>query len=286
MEIRDTVLFTFEQDIHALIAECEQDGVHRVLARYKPPGAKVLEAGAGSGRWLAFLASRGYQVVGIELNPESVARFCREFPGIHYDVGDVAALPYPDRSFDAVLSLGVIEHLIDGPRVALRELRRVLNDDGIAIITVPMNNFLWKLQRAKLRVWYGVLGSVLLRRLLGRKPISYTREQQNAYFQALRLRLLPNLDFMLSFDPREGVQFYEYRFKTPQLLDVLRGSGLIPIRVLYAYSAMRLVHVFGSLVGQPVSGRGFRLNALGSFLRFVLPQTWTAHMIMVVVRKG
>jgi SAM-dependent methyltransferase len=51
--------------------------------------------------------------------------------------GDAARLPFPDRSFDLVVSSAVWEHLLDVPG-ATRELRRVLRPDGIAIIQIAL----------------------------------------------------------------------------------------------------------------------------------------------------
>jgi len=56
--------------------------------------------------------------------------------------GDGALLPFPSGSFDLVLLLDVIEHLDDDLAV-LTETKRVLKDEGIALITVPAYRFLW-----------------------------------------------------------------------------------------------------------------------------------------------
>lgn len=93
------------------------------------------------------------------------------------------------------------------------------------------------------------------------------------------------MDYMLSFHPTEGIQFYEYRFKQAQLLAVLQRSRFVVRDVSYQYSNQRLTHVFGSLVGRHIPGRDFSLNKVGSFLQAVLPQTWICHMLMVVVAK-
>jgi SAM-dependent methyltransferase len=54
---------------------------------------------------------------------------------------DVEAIPYPDRSFDGIVCSHVLEHVRDD-RAAMRELCRVLKDDGWAVIQVPIDRSL------------------------------------------------------------------------------------------------------------------------------------------------
>jgi SAM-dependent methyltransferase len=103
-------------------------------------GARLLDAGAGSGRTLDDLARYG-EVAGVELNPLGVEAARRRG---HADVGQapVEAIPHPDASFHLVTCLDVIEHTDDDVR-SLAELRRVTRPDGAAIVTVPAYPRLW-----------------------------------------------------------------------------------------------------------------------------------------------
>lgn len=56
-------------------------------------------------------------------------------------VGDIRNMPYPKNSFDYLYTMGTIEHLPD-PKVAMREICRVLKKGGRAIIGVP-NKYEW-----------------------------------------------------------------------------------------------------------------------------------------------
>jgi len=56
--------------------------------------------------------------------------------------GDVTSLPYPDNSLSGYISLGVVEHFIEGPHKPIAEAFRVLRQGGIAIITTPNLSFL------------------------------------------------------------------------------------------------------------------------------------------------
>ena len=66
-----------------------------------------------------------------DLNPAGYA----EIPQV--EQVDVTAIPYPDKTFDLILCNHVLEHVPDDRR-AMRELRRVLKDDGVALLQAPL----------------------------------------------------------------------------------------------------------------------------------------------------
>jgi SAM-dependent methyltransferase len=105
-----------------------------------PAGARVLDAGCGSGRTLLELARYG-AVSGIELDPTAAAVATERGP---YDVriGRLEELPWDDETFDLITCLDVIEHTPDD-RVTLRELRRVTRPGGHLLVTVPAYQALW-----------------------------------------------------------------------------------------------------------------------------------------------
>ena len=102
-------------------------------------GASVLDVACGEGYGAAFLARSAAQVVGVDLDPAAIAHAARHYGGIanlSFKAGEVGALPFADRSFDAVVCFETIEHVAD-PRAALRELKRVLTPDGRLIVSTP-----------------------------------------------------------------------------------------------------------------------------------------------------
>jgi len=104
------------------------------------PGARILDAGCGSGSVLDRLASFG-EVAGVDVSPMAVqAARARG----HDEVLEAAVegLPFPDASFDLVTCLDVIEHTPDDV-ATLRELRRVTRPGGHLLLTVPAYQALW-----------------------------------------------------------------------------------------------------------------------------------------------
>jgi SAM-dependent methyltransferase len=103
-------------------------------------GARVLDAGCGSGRTLEELGRYG-DVFGIELDPGAAdvarARGCGEVT-----IGRLEELPWEDGAFDLITCLDVIEHTPDD-RVTLGELRRVCRPGGFLLATVPAYQGLW-----------------------------------------------------------------------------------------------------------------------------------------------
>jgi SAM-dependent methyltransferase len=99
-----------------------------------PAGARVLEVGAGDGRFLAHLAGAGYRVSGIE--PSAAAGAQARARGVEIDNVAIADARREPRSEDAVLMWHVLEHL-DDPEAALRRLREWLVPGGRAVVACP-----------------------------------------------------------------------------------------------------------------------------------------------------
>lgn len=91
-------------------------------------GLRMLDVGTGTGRAAIALSKRGAAVTGVDASDEmlSVARrrASEEGLSIEFLEGDVHALAWPDRAFDAVISFRVLMHVPDW-RKAMAELCRV-----------------------------------------------------------------------------------------------------------------------------------------------------------------
>ncbi len=101
-------------------------------------GEKVLEVGVGLGTDLAEYAKGGARVYGVDLGEDQInlTKLNFELRGLKYEelsTQDACALRYPDGCFDLVYSFGVLHHVPDTQK-AIDEIRRVLRDDGQAIV--------------------------------------------------------------------------------------------------------------------------------------------------------
>lgn len=99
------------------------------LALLPPPGRAMLDLGCGEGRLSRRLSALGYRVVAIDASP-TLVRLAREAdPDGDYLVGDAAALPLDDESFDLVIAFMSLQDM-DDERSAVRESTRVLVAGG------------------------------------------------------------------------------------------------------------------------------------------------------------
>jgi SAM-dependent methyltransferase len=98
---------------------------------------QVLDIGCGAGSVTADLVKHGHTVFGIDIQDEAVRR--ANLRGLHARIGDLnEALSFGDQSFDVVVAGDIVEHVFD-PVGLLREIRRVLKDDGCALLVIPQH---------------------------------------------------------------------------------------------------------------------------------------------------
>lgn len=117
--------------------------VKNIIEKYSTSSNKkleILDIGCGPGVFLKELKDFGI-CYGIDNSAQAV-NFCRKESINNVKLGDAANIPYSNNRFDAVLALDMLEHIKDD-NLAIKEIKRVLKDGGLAIIFVPAFNFLW-----------------------------------------------------------------------------------------------------------------------------------------------
>jgi 2-polyprenyl-3-methyl-5-hydroxy-6-metoxy-1,4-benzoquinol methylase len=101
----------------------------------RPPAkARLLDVGCGNGAFLAHMRRLGWEVHGLEPDPDACAAAAAA--GIDVSIGTLADVTWPEATFQAVTLSSVLEHLPD-PRATLQACRRLLAPGGVLHIVTP-----------------------------------------------------------------------------------------------------------------------------------------------------
>ena len=94
----------------------------------------VLELAAGTGMIAKNIVNTAAHIEVTDASAEMIAEAKRDSRSarLHFSVQDMFRLPYEDGSFDAAIVSNAL-HIVPQPEKALREIRRVLKDDGVLI---------------------------------------------------------------------------------------------------------------------------------------------------------
>ncbi|HEX9775393.1 MAG TPA: class I SAM-dependent methyltransferase [Actinomycetota bacterium] len=107
-----------------------------LFAADRVAGTRVLDAGCGEGYGTELLAARATAVHALDLEWPVVARARARYPRTGFGAGNLVAMPFAAGTFDAVVSLQVIEHL-HTPQEFLAECKRVLRPGGLILVSTP-----------------------------------------------------------------------------------------------------------------------------------------------------
>ena len=126
---------------------------HEILDRLEPyrKTGKLLDVGAGYGFFLEVAKQRGWEVYGTELTDEAIVH-C-ESKGLNMFKGEFHKIDFENESFDAVVSIEVLEHL-NTPKEFVAKASQILRKGGILYLTTPNFN---SVLRYRLKDQYNVI---------------------------------------------------------------------------------------------------------------------------------
>lgn len=106
-------------------------------ARLIAPNLNIVEIGCGEGYGFTVLAPQAhiYEAIDKFGNPET-NEYIKQYPQVHFQQASVPPFPFPDNTFDALVTFQVIEH-IEPDEYFMREAHRILKPGGIMVLTTP-----------------------------------------------------------------------------------------------------------------------------------------------------
>lgn len=146
-EIVDLAEHSDEAHLRSRVGVEQYRRLYRLVRRHVSRGSAVLDWGAGNGHFSYFLVRAGYRAVAFSVD-DAIAMPIPEdgFSRVHGSPDEPVALPFEDASFDAVVSVGVLEHVheVGGDAAAsLAELARVLRPGGALLLYHLPNRGSW-----------------------------------------------------------------------------------------------------------------------------------------------
>lgn len=122
------------------LAFCDHEPVRPLLERFTKEGDRVLDGGFGLGQHCVYWRWLGRRMVGVDYSAKTASFLQNRKLHLPLAVADVLKLPFPDESFDAYFSGGVLEHFEEGPTPGLEEAHRILMPGGFLIGFMPFVN--------------------------------------------------------------------------------------------------------------------------------------------------
>jgi 2-polyprenyl-3-methyl-5-hydroxy-6-metoxy-1,4-benzoquinol methylase len=182
-----------------------REGLELIETYRKPPG-RLLDIGCAMGVFLAIAKERGWKVFGVDVS-DYATKFAKERFGINCFTGDIRDARLPDKHFNVITLWDTIEHF-ENPLEELKEIRRILTDDGIILFDTPNVESIMRI----LADWaYKITGGIF------KYPIKKLYHQFHLfYFSPKTLHMLLN---------KTGFEIIEIRKKTIPI-NKARGNRL------------------------------------------------------------
>jgi SAM-dependent methyltransferase len=246
--------------------------LHRILrAALAPPPdrprPRALDAGCGTGFQTALLAELGYRAHGVDLSAGLLRVARRKLGAAPLAVAELAALPYPHASFDAVACCGSTLSFVEDPARALAEIGRVLRPGGRLLLECE--------QRWSLDLGWQLLSSLAGDVLgYGASPARAWRALAPPFSRSIQVDY-PGYPRLRLFTPRE-------------LRGLLAAAGLVPVRAWGIHAVTNLIP--STTLHRPRLPRPLRplyaaLRAVDRVVAARPPARWLANSLVVLARK-
>lgn len=111
--------------------------INMYLSNFK--NAKILDVGAGTGRYCMYFSNLGYDVTAVELVKHNLRVIEKNCPSVKSYLGNAIDLSgFESNSFDVVILFGPMYHLIsfEDKVKALNEAKRVIKDNGYILLVI------------------------------------------------------------------------------------------------------------------------------------------------------
>ena len=162
----------------------------RAWARTLKAGSVVLDLGCGTGIPVTkILLEAGLNAYAVDASPKMVEDFRQNFPGVPVVCESVERSPFFNRSFDGIISVGLMFLLSEETQRALiHKMAAALNPGGKLLFTAPVDKIEWK--DAMTEQASRSLGAGQYRKLISTSGLSigeeFHDEGGNHYFSGIR----------------------------------------------------------------------------------------------------
>lgn len=259
---------------------CNNNEFTSIFKRLLPDKQPILEAGCGSGRWVAWFIKNNWKAVGIDWSEKLIERAKNEIPDAEFYTADIRNTSFKNEEFGSIVSLGAIEHTLEGPLASLKEHNRILSKDGILILSIPYGSILRKIVFPFNRMIIRLKCNNFLRKIIGKNPI--TGEKYRDIKKITNRKWFPLISAI-----NAQWQFYEYRFSKSQIEGFLAETNFNISEVLYLFPDQGLLHTFGRIVGEFNYDTGkVKLNLIGIVLNSLISRKLSAHHICFIAKKN
>ena len=124
----------------------EYETTMKYIKKYlnKMNNPKIIDIGAGTGKYSVALANEGYDVTAVELVKHNLMTLKAKNSTVKAYLGNAINLAkFKDNSFDMVLLFGPLYHLIskEDKLKALMEAKRIVKEDGLILVSYYMNEY-------------------------------------------------------------------------------------------------------------------------------------------------